>query len=272
MFPTGLRFGAQGTSGADAATITTAGALDNLDPWSVVVWFRIRSLNGSGAIVSKGQGSSNNRRVVLTYTNTGRLNIPIDRAITDLSYQTPDGTLKAGQSYAAVVTFNSANSAGDLARFYLRSAGGGPPYAVNRATATDGTGSFQSDAGVNLVWGNNTAGLLVGQIDLYAGLLSNKELTAAEAQATLTGPWNPVAVRGLVGAWEFGRGGATAWDRSGNGRHAAVTIAVPLMRSWASPRKRWAQIATAAAGGGPFPWFVDTPLHGGMGDAFGGVV
>lgn len=240
MFATGLRFGV--TTG-DAATVTSVGAIDGLTSWSVVTWFRIRSFTLGGTLVSKGAGGTNTRRINVAYSATGALTVALDRT-SDLSYSTPSGTLAINQPYALVTTFNSGGSANDLVRFYLAT----PDRYIGRiqpSTTTDGSGALTSDAGVNLVWGNNTAGTVAGPIDLYGGVLSSAELTPAEAEAALKLPRTPV--RGTLGRWDFGNGGPTIWDQTGNGCHAAVSRAVPTTRAWNNSRWPRARIATALA-------------------------
>lgn len=240
MFTTGLRFG---LTTADAATVTSTGAIEGLTAWTVVSWFRIRSLTTSGSIVVKGSGAGNNRRINVVVTTAGGINVAMDRT-SDLLYSVPSGTLAINQSYGLVVTCNTSGSAGDLIRFYLTTPN---RYLglIRPTTTTDGSGGFTSDVGANLVWGNNTVPNLAGAVDLYAGIISTVALEPAEAEGVLRRP--RTAVRGTAGRWHFGNGGATVWDQSGNGRHAAVSRAVPIASAWDSARWPRPRVATAAA-------------------------
>lgn len=243
MFATGWRFNMAGS--ADYASVTSA-ALDSLDPWSLAVWFRPRSFTPPRTICGKGRFSVGSRRVGFSLSADGGITVQLDRSVTDLTYTSVANVVTAGRACVLVITFNSSGSANDLVRAYVAPAGGGArPVRVSFSSVTDGSGTYASDAGEAMVWGASGELNAGGKADLYVGILANVEWSAGEVAALMASPRSQP--RGQLSRWEFGNGGAKAWDVSGNGRHATMTGGVPLSLSWAETRWPRTRIATAVA-------------------------
>lgn len=247
MWATGLRIGSSGSTSTGGAAVTSVGAIDGLTTWSAAVWFRIRGGSSTLNLIGKGAAASNNRRITIAVGSDRAVQVSADRATTDLAYFSPAGVIETNRAYGILVTMNTAGAAGQLVRVYLAT----PDRflgAIPMATATDGTGAFNSDAAVNLVIGNNTTGALPVMGDIYAAWLSNVELSAAEAEMLLQMPRS--VPRGLLGRWDFDRtNGVTVYDRSGNGRHATISGSGMTLttKSWSNARRpSWIQLGAAA--------------------------
>lgn len=221
----GLVFGA---AASDRVACATGSQLDDLPTWTILVWHRPTTLTTNRNLVNKGAGAGNNRRLSLLLSGTsGAIQVQLDRATTDLQYISATGAVQINRDCFSAATFDSGASAGAFVAFYAGRAGV-PATAATVATATDGSGAFQSDAGVALTIGNATTAspTVAWQGAIYAVAVSGSVLTVGEIRAWQENPF--LRVRDLRGAWFLGGNGiGQVADYSAYSQRGTVTGAYP---------------------------------------------
>jgi hypothetical protein len=260
-----------GAATSDRIVVASAASITTLDPWAMLILLKPTGALAGKAIATKGSGAGNNRRVNLaTGGTTGNLETILDRT-SDLTY-TSDPFIRLNRWSWVGATFSSTRAAGDIVRFYGLGEWNpnGRIRRIHTATAVEGSGSFQSDAGVDLPIGNNSASnnAFAGNIAMF--LLFNRSLEANELEAVRRNPfqrWPGAVVQIALG----NTGTGTQLDRSGNSNNGTITgatlaagpassymnfnypsrgfIAVPLgMMAWAERRLRQRKDRIAAGG------------------------
>lgn len=256
-----LRFGAATT---DRVAIAPSTSTNNLDPWTVIIRGKQSSQSGGRNFFGKGFNGSNTRHIEchVSGTNTGNIQVALDRATGDLTYTSTGGPMLLGPSapFLLAVTFNSANAANTLVKAYV-SFNGGPFVPVSWGTTTDGSGAFQSDVLDSLCFGN----LSTGSTNSYQGLLWRAHLLADELNL---GVLNTTQLQRFTrlgstrGLWTFGANGTgVVIDESGYGNHGTITGATLASDPYALALGRPLPLdfkTIAATGGGPL--FAGGPL------------
>lgn len=218
-----------GTATSDRVVIPSAASIDNLDPWTLMVWHRATTITAGRSIVNKGIGTSNNRRLDITVNASGGYRVSVDRSVGDLVYDSTTGNYVAGGPWAFVAaTFNSSNAAGAIVNIY--GSQNADPAANIIGSTGDGSGTFNSDAGVAFTIGNTTTG---SPVAAYQGNIAYVALVGAELSLAEIRAWQfhyDAPIRGLLRKYRVGANGTgMVLDESGNGGHSTtVSGAIPV--------------------------------------------
>lgn len=208
--------GASGTRRIDMASSAT---LDALDPLTVLLWVRPTTFTGAnGVLYSKGATDPTEKRMTVIAT-TGTIRVVIDRATTDMTYDTSTALTVDVWTFVAI-TFNSANGANELANVYIGTLSALATEAAY-TSRTDGSGAVVSEATEAARWGNSagSAANFMGHFGI--GQIVNRELTLGEVQQWQFRPRN---ITGAVVLHPFGYNGTgTQADLTGNGNAGTVT-------------------------------------------------
>lgn len=170
---------------------------DGLTTWSILATVR-NIVTNTGAVIIKGVAASNNRRLSFQIFGISPtvLQVVMDRATTDLDYRSNSFTTLANVPMVIAATVDTGGSAGDLVRFY-RKTGNSALVLTGNATATNGSGAFQSDAGSAVPVLNNAASTNGSTLHLYNQIVvSNVRLTQKEIADFALNPFKKV--RGTI--------------------------------------------------------------------------
>jgi hypothetical protein len=212
----------------------TAGAADRVEvasaslPWSQLTSWTVIALlqmpigNAGREIMARGTSGSNNRRIGFGFLGTsGNLRIDSDRATADLDYRTSANFIALNRWFWLAGSLNINGTAGALAKFYGGQYSNRTEIArITASTAIDGSGAFQSDAGVPLTIGNTSSNINSPRINLAYIALSQYELGQKDIGDITR---HPLKVPGALGIWFPGMNGRGAiLDVSGNRAHGTI--------------------------------------------------
>lgn len=215
--PTALLFGG---ATSDRVSVAAATSINDLSAWTAVAWINVDTLTASRSIISKHNGVSLGWFVRLSGT-AGELQIVWNRATTNLAYTTNTTPLATpGRWIFLAATLNKSGSAGALV-----SVATGTPWspcvAATFGTATDGAGSYNTDAAQALQWGNRAANNDAFTGRIASGQLYSGALTLAECE--LLRKEEMVRPDLCVGAWHLGADGLSVIDASPYRNHGTVS-------------------------------------------------
>ena len=169
-----------GAATSDRVTHGSAAVLDNLDPYTWLVWIRPTTLTNNRIIVGKSTSPGTGKMLAVNGTG-GNVQVLVNRA-TDLSYTTSDTPMSLNTWGFIAATFNSANAAGEIVNIY---GGTETVIAVERAlaTTTNGTAPNDDESTTNLTVGNFDGGTSTFQGQIAWVGVWNIEMTLAQIQA-----------------------------------------------------------------------------------------
>lgn len=217
-----LTFGAVSTDRVDHGSDAS---IDNLDPFTMMMWCNISTLVNTRYLFGKGLV----KRSWLAGTG-GNITLRVATAGSDLIYTTDDTPLSVDKWHFIAITANSSGGAGETANIYV---GDLTTLAVESTygTAVDG-GAFDSDAAETMQFGNQSASsvnALLGDIAVVAYV--GAELSLAQIRSWQFRP-RKLASMVIYSHYGFNGTGAQAdWSGKGNsGTVTGVTVAghVPL--------------------------------------------
>lgn len=210
-----LAFGAAASDRVDCGSGST---LDDLDPFTILLWVYPTTLTNNRVIFIKGQSGNNSRKSLTIPVVTSNVSFTVDRATTDTSFITSGGIWVVNTWYLLAATFDSAASpVAHIYRGTLTAGATEPSY----GTSTDGSGAVQSDAAENLRLGNSAANTVAFQGRIgYAAYIAGA-LTLAQI---IDWQFRPRVIAGTRGFWIPGYNGtANVPDLSGNGNTGTIT-------------------------------------------------
>lgn len=210
-----------GGATSDRVNHGSGAALDDLDPFTVILWVYPTTLTAGRRLYSKNTAGG---AVVknLRLESGGNLGTFVSRSGSPNNYLTSDAPLSTDKWHCVAWAFDSAAAAGETTSLYtgdLTSALAERSY----ATASDGAGTYGSDATADLVVGNRGDNLTMafeGRIARVA--VYDRALTLGELRALQFAPaarWN---APGCVLLADY-HGTGTQPDYSGNGNAGTVT-------------------------------------------------
>jgi hypothetical protein len=236
-----------GGAASDVINIGSGASLDDLDPFTYLVWLNPTTLTANRVLFRKIQTGV---KILQLSNGSGDLQFAVSRSGAATNYTTNSSPLAAtGTWIFLAATYNSAASAGQVHNIYkgtLTAAATECTY----ATATDGSGGSTTDA-----TGDQSIGGRVGASSAFQGAIAvaaifNRELTLGEI---LSWQFDPRVMAGCVAFHHFGFNGvSTQPDYSGRGNAGTVTGAtvsahVPLKRPFL---RRTNYVPVASGGGG----------------------
>lgn len=194
----------------------SAASLDDLDPYTYLLWVYPTTLTNNRGFVGKGNTTKNFK---LNGTG-GNLQIVVARATTSTSYITNDTPLSTlNKWYCIATSFESAAAAGEVVNIY---SGDLSTTVAERTygTSTDGSGAVTTDASASLIVGNNASGTAF-QGRIAVCLIWNRKLTLGEIKDQ---QFHPHKTSGCVLYSICGYNGTgTQADLSGSGNNGTVT-------------------------------------------------
>lgn len=245
-----LVFGALTTDRVNHGADTS---LDDLDPFTYLMWVYPTTLTANRALMGKDAGGLNGRVLVVAGTGaSSQLQGFVSRATTSSNYVTSLSVLTTDAWHFVGMTFDSGAAAGQIINLYhgLRTT---IVAEQGYSISTDGSGAVTSDA---------ANGLCVGNIEDASA--------AFEGRVAWAGVWNRVLSLGEVRSQQFhphvtsgcklfchygwnGTGTQPNWADTGSVNNGTVTGAtvgahVPLGPPFAAPE--WVPYTVAAPAGG----------------------
>ena len=254
-----LTFGVTTSSRVNHGSATV---LDNLDPFTVIMWMYPTTLTNGRRPYTKGA-----QNTFSIYGTAGDLSFERLRTTSTIytTNNTPLATLN--KWYFVAFSFNSAGATGQIVNIYV---GNLSTFAVEATygTATDGSGSLNTDATANLIIGNRPVADSAFQGRIAWVGVWNRELTLGELRAQ---QFRPHKTSGCVLFTHYGfNGTGTQPDWSGSGNPGTVTDAtvsshVPLGYPFIRKPAGWIGNFTVVVGAGGdlimkgdgFTWVLD---------------
>lgn len=232
-----------GANTSDQVSCGSASVLDNLTTWTALLWLFCTTRTTNRALFSKASGGVG---IGVVHTDTsGNLRLTVSRVSTNFQQSTTGGPIAANTWICFAVTFDRG---GPTAGFYKGTLSANMA-AVSTSAATNGSGSFSSDASGNLVWGNDTSTTASFRGTFGYAAHFNRVLSLAEM---ISWQWDPsVLTSGCVNFMWFGLNGTgTQPDLSGKLGNGTVTGATearhcPILPGFAR-RDAYATIGRAA--------------------------
>ena len=236
-----LRYGADLNT---VSTVTRTAFIDNMDPFTVLLWLYPTTLGAQNRLFFKGA----THKFELSGT-TGDVLFERGRATVSTAYETNSAPLVINTHCFLAIALNSGASAGEVVNIYSGRVGL-PAVECTYGTATDGSGALSTDAATNWAWFNRTALGDAYQGHASVGMVIGRQLTINEIREW---QFNPGQRPGQKFLHQFGDDGATrARDLTGNGFTAVHSANLTVMRSVDLParprRKKWLDVPGAAGG------------------------
>jgi len=211
-----------GGASSDRVEITAASSINDLNPFTIVMWVYPTSLVNNKKLCQKGLFATGGFFGWNLNGTGGNLETSVRRAGASTSYITNSTPLAiTNKWYCVALTYNSAASAGQVHNMYI----GDLTTIVSEATygtATDGSGSTSAQAaGEKLYVGNfgSANQAFPGHIAFFG--MWNRELSLGEVQDQ---QFQPHKTSGNVVFIHLGfNGTSTQPDWSGNGNAGTVT-------------------------------------------------
>jgi hypothetical protein len=202
-----LTFGAATTDKVDIGVVA---ALDNLDPFTVLVWSRPTTFTSNRVLWSKGS----NTKVLRLSGTAGDVQGAVIRASSS-GYTTNNAPLALNTKCFLAFTFSSAAAAGEIINIFSGRVGVNATECTY-GTVTDGSGAVTSEAGVTSAWGNNASvSSSAWQGDIYYGAVFAGILSLADIISWQNNPRQVVGSNVALEFKAFGLYGADAIDFSG---------------------------------------------------------
>lgn len=218
-----LRFGAAST---DRLTITAAASINDLNPYTWIMWVRPRAFTDLGRLVDKNPKLL---RMNGTTEGSGLIRNEVPRATTTMVYQYYyPWSLSLWEWHWIAATYDSAGSAGQIGTVYHGNIHNDFIWGLADPVGgqVDGSGTTNVDNAANLCLGNRNAGDRGCSIDVAFFSMWNRKLNPAELLQQFR---NPQLDNGCVVFMQVGEyGTGTQFDLSGNANNGAVTGATPI--------------------------------------------
>lgn len=215
--PGSLIFGA---ATSDVVDVGSGASLDDLDPFTVLLWCMPTTLTSGRALWSK-MGTGNK---FLRFSDAaGNVQLFVTRAVTT-SYITNTAPLGTTNQWALLAaSFSSAQVAGQIVKIY-KGALGVPAAAQTFGTATDGSGALTTDNTGNGRWSNMSSLAVSFQGRIAMGAVFGAELSLADVQSWQQRPRVTVGANAAKAFFRLGNEGVgTQQDYSGNANTGTVT-------------------------------------------------
>ena len=134
-----------GGATSDRINCGNGSTVNNLDPFTVLMWVRPTTLTNGRVIWQKGRLAGFGKQLQLTGTS-GNIQIRVSRAAnaTPLSYSTTDTPLALNTWAFVAVTFNSAGTAGLQGQIYAGTLAASAT--LRTVSGSDGTGTVDDDS------------------------------------------------------------------------------------------------------------------------------
>lgn len=208
------------SAGTDKVDCGSAAVLDNLDPFTVVMWLDNQDTTTTRVLVCKATSADNGWRIIFSNADNLSLIVP---GTSNWSYQSPDSSISTGLQMLAIV-FDSGAAAGSQGRLY-RGTRTSIISELSYQNQTDGSGQAD-DSGQPLEWGNlsGVGSFGVGS-DVSRVALYNTALSLDDLRTLQFAPPSGWRRSDCVDLHEFGlwHGTGSQIDLSGNGNHGTVT-------------------------------------------------
>lgn len=205
--PGALTFGG---AASDVVECGSAAAIDNLDPFTVIGWFRATTSADNKVLWAK-DGSSLEKAI---YTQGGgtEIQFQVTRATTNTIFQTSNDPLALNTWVLLACTFNSSGGAANIAHIYAGTLST-PAAECTYGTSADGSGAVATDAAFNMHIGNSNFGgslasAFVGQVGPLAYF--NAVLTLTQIKSWQRRPRMTVGSNVAKRFYRLGKGAANA--------------------------------------------------------------
>lgn len=242
-----------GGAATDVIDIGSGSTLDDLDPFTYLIWLNTTTITANRVLFRKIQTGV---KVLQISGTSGDVQLAVSRAGGTTNYTTNSTPLApTGTPTFLAATYNSAAAAGEVHNIFKGTLAA-PATECTYGTATDGSGASTTDA-----TGNQTIGGRAGASNAFPGLLYfsailNRELSLDVIRFfqwwMLDWRRDPVIYPGLVAAHAYGvNGSGVQRDLTGNKNDGTVTGGT-VNRGIVRPSRQrivYAQTEPPAAGG-----------------------